>query len=255
MFRTANLSALVKFNSAASSKFITMYEGFVQDKIRNEKSGPSSPTFAPSSFRCERKNWFRLRGVEVDPIDNPDVSLDFKARMGTACHQIIQTNLKEALGEDWIDVESYLKSNPIPYEYELSVGELETRVSIEDPPVRFACDGIIRWEGKLYLLEIKTADYSSFSDLTDPKEVHMDQIKCYATLLGISDVLVLYQDRQHGDLKCYEISISLSDKQKVLDKMRYIQHMAECNLAPDRLDRSDYMCSNCEYLSKCKEWG
>ena len=256
-WRTANLAACVAFNSGVTNRLRENYRGFVQDKIIKEKSEPSSKTFAPSSFRCERKSWFRLRGVQPDVLKSPDVGLEYKAEVGTARHLVIQSNLRDMLGDDWVPVSEYLQSNPIPYEYELEVADsgLETKVAIMNPPIHFACDGILRIDGKIYLLEIKTCERSSFDELTDPKPGHLDQIKCYCALLGIQDIIFIYEDRLYGDMKFYEYHVSLSDMQAVIKKMEYIMQMADANLAPDRLDRSDYMCSNCEYKSKCTEWG
>lgn len=259
-FRTTNLARLAKFNSANSSDFIDFYEKLLDDKIAAKNAEPKHKTFAPSSFRCPRISWFRLRGVQPDAVAKPDRTMEFSAQIGTACHETIQKNLKEALGSDWIEVEDYLRDNPdigVKYCWELEKAGLETRISIPNPPIRFACDGIIRWKGKIYLLEIKTSEFSSFDELIDPKSQHVDQIKCYATLLGIEHVLVLYQDRQYGGLKCYEMSISTVDNKMVLDRIQYVMDMVEANLAPDRLPREDSWCtaSMCPYYKKCKEWG
>lgn len=254
-FRELNFTHFAKFNSAASSDLLTYYEDNVIKRLREESAKPKSRTFAPSSFRCDRKCWFRLRGTTPDTLMSPDVVLNFKAEVGTARHVVIQTNLRDLLGVDWVDIEQFLTEHPIPYQYTLTKNGLETLISISDPPIRFACDGIIRWNRKLYLLEIKTADYSSWESLTEPKSVHMDQIRCYSTLLGLPDVLVIYEDRQYGGMKCYEIHISDAESKAITDKFAYIQQMVEYNLAPSRLDYSDYACHNCEYQKKCKEWG
>lgn len=254
-FKSVNFAHLAKFNSSTSSELLNFYESFVTDTLREKSAKPKSRTFAPSSFRCDRKNWFRLRGTEPDILESPDVTLNFKAEVGTARHIVIQSNLKAALGEDWIDVGEYLDSISPKFQYNLKQSDLETKIEVSDPPVNFACDGIIRWKGRLYLLEIKTSDYSSWDNLTDPKSVHIDQVKCYCTLLGLHNVLFMYEDRQYGGMKCYEMSVSDSDFKAVMDKFESIQRMAEYNLAPERLPHGDYMCSNCEYQNKCAEWG
>ena len=258
-FRTANFAHLAKFNSAASSDFIDFYENIVDEKITAKNTEPKHKTFAPSSFRCPRVSWFRLRGVQPDEITKPDRVMEFSAEIGTACHEIIQHNLKEALGEDWIEVEDYLKDNPDvgnKYTWELEKSGYETKISINNPPIRFACDGILRWKGQIYLLEIKTSEFSSFDELTNPKDQHVDQIKCYATLLGIKKVLVLYQDRQYGGLKCFEMTISDNDNRYVLDRFQYVMDMVDANLAPEGLPKGDPWCSSnhCPYYRKCKEW-
>ena len=256
-FRTANLQALVKFNSDASRKFIQKYEGFVLRKIESEVSEPPHRTFAPSSFRCSRKQWFRLRGTQPDKVERPDVALNFSAEVGTARHKVIQQKLKEMLKDDWIEVEDYFKSTELPSNYILTKSDdgLETLVEFTDIPVRFAVDGIIRIDGKIYLLEIKTSDHGAFAELTDPKPIHIDQVKCYCAMLNLFNVLMVYEDRQYGDMKCYQVNFSSLDQIDVMEKMKDLQKMAQSNLAPERLPYGDYMCSNCEYKKKCKEWG
>lgn len=256
-FRNVNFAHLAKFNSATSSDFIDFYESIVEDKITAHNARPKHKAFAPSSFRCSRLSWFRLRGVQPDSITKPDKVLDFTAQLGTACHETIQSNLSTMLGDDWIDVGEYLDHYNPDYTYTVEKSGFETHIETMYPPFRFACDGIIRWKDKLYLLEIKTSEFSSFDALTDPKGEHVDQIKCYSTLLGLSDVLVLYQDRQYGGLKCYELHISDNDHRHVLDKCKHIMDMVEANLAPERLPKGDSWCtsSHCPYYNKCKEWG
>lgn len=254
-FRSIESEHLAKFNSASSCEFLEFYNDFIDGKVLDAAAKTPSRTIAPSSFRCSRKTWFRLRGVEPDVPDKADKVLNFTAELGTACHQIMQSNLIEALGDNWISVESYLTSIQFPYSCQLKTNGLETRVKILDPPINFSVDGIIRWKGYYYLLEIKTCEYSSFRDLTGPKDQHIDQVKIYATLLGLKKALVVYQDRQYGDIKVYELSISVSDNESVMNKIQHIQDMVQLNLAPERLPKGDSWCNQCNYRTKCSQWG
>lgn len=258
-FRTVNFAHLARFNSSTSSDFLDKYESFVDEKIRKKNSEPSHRTFAPSSFRCDRRSWFRIRGVQPDSVKTVDVTLNFTAEIGTACHRIIQTNLKECLGSDWIEVSSYLKTHPIPWKYNLEPSEdsLETRVEIIDIPVRFSVDGIIRLNGEYYLLEIKTSEFSSWNDLTDPKSEHRDQILCYCALLGLKKAIVLYQDRQYGGFKCYEVSFTNDELDSVITRFYHVLDMVDKNLAPDGLPVGDKWCSPsmCLYYKRCQEYG
>lgn len=256
-FRQTNFARLAKFNSAASSDLIDIYEKEVDRQIAARNSEPKHKAFAPSSFRCLRYSWFRLRGVQPDVVQAPDRTLQFTADIGTACHELIQGYLSSALGEDWIDVGDYLNTVWKDKKYSIEKHGFETRISLDDPPMRFACDGIVRLNGILYLLEIKTSDFSSFDELTDPKQKHVDQIKCYATKLGIDRVLVLYQDRLYGGLKCYELKITEADKQMVEERIDTVLECVETNIAPERLEWSDSWCSPsmCAYHNRCREWG
>lgn len=258
-FRGWDAQHLARFNSATSSEFLDFYEGYVDSKIREGAARPSHLTFAASSFRCNRRSWFRLRGVKPDVAKTLDKTLNFTAEIGTACHRIIQKNLKAALGDDWVSVEDHIKEINFPYEYTIKADDdgFEHQIEIVSPPIRFACDGIIRWKGKKYLLEIKTSEFSSWDNLMDPKEEHVDQIKCYATLLQLDGVLFLYQDRQYGGFKCYEVAITSIEMQEVLDRFTYVLDMVEKNLAPDPLPKGDKWCSPsmCPYYKKCSEYG
>ena len=254
-FRQVNFEHLAKFNSEASSILINKYKDQLIANIQSECAGPKSCTFAPSSMRCNRKSWFRLRGTQPDFIAEPDLVLSHTAVVGTALHEHIQSVLEQAFGADWVSVEDYLKENPIPYKYVLTQNGHETLVEIPEIPIKFACDGILRIHGKVYLLERKSSEENSWDKLTTTKPHHMDQIETYSTILNIPNVLTLYVDRQFGDVKSYEHTIPLEHMIAVNDRIAYVKRMVEMNLAPDRLPVDDYMCLNCEYKTKCKEWG
>ena len=255
-FRTADFQHLAKFNSAASCHFISDYESHVKSKIQAKNAEPKSQTFAPSSVRCKRISWFRLRGVQPDVNKNPDLSLNFIADIGTACHRIVQENLIEMYGDSWISVPKYLEQLAPNYEYKVEESGFETQVEIINPPVKFACDGILFLNGKYYLLEIKSTSYSSFDQLTAPKPQHIDQIRCYCTLLHLPDVLVLYVDRQYGTLKCFEINVSLDTMEDTWHMFETVQNYAERMIAPPKLPQNDFWCnpSHCLYYQKCQEW-
>lgn len=256
-FRQANFERLTKFNSLASSKLYSQYEAFRFQKVVSKSKEPKSQVFVPSGMRCKRKSWFRLRGVECDELKNPDMQLEFTAEVGTACHAVIQTNLEEMLGENWVSVKDYLALHPIAYTYELVENGHETKVSILVPPMHFSCDGIIKIGEVFYILEIKTCDDRTFNELTDVKLIHKDQANAYSTMLGISNVLFMYQSRLTGEIKVFEYTVSSLQQQEVLDSMKEIQELAAANIAPDKLDTAwgDYVCRNCEYSKKCRSWG
>lgn len=254
-FRVANFARLARFNTDASNHLIEILEGKIRDDIRADSMRPRSCTIAPSMIRCLRKSWFRLRGTEPDNIPAPDLTLNHTAHIGTFLHGYIQKTLQEALGEDWIDVADYLRENPIPYEYVIERSGYECLIQISNPPIKFACDGIIRIDGKIYLLEIKSSDYKSWDDMTNIKAHHMDQIQTYGTILNIDGVLTLYVDRLYGSYKSYEYRISPFDKDRIRSTITYLMESKDSDLAPAKVPDGDYMCLNCEYQKKCKDWG
>lgn len=167
----------------------------------------------------------------------------------------------KSLGGDWIPVKQWVSMNPnlfSEYDMEITSKGYESLINLKKPyPVRFACDGIIRFEDKVRLLEIKTVKSSSLDDLTEPKEKHLVQVKCYSTLLHIPDVIFLYQDRQFGSLKCFELTIKPYEQSDMRKKMDNVMYLAEVNIAPEGLPKNDPDCTPnmCPYYSKCAEWG
>ena len=255
-FRQLEIERGSDFNSAVSSNFKAYYDKLVVDEIEKESSRIPSKTFAPSSFRCDRLSYFRLRGVEPDKEAEKDVTLEFTANIGTACHEIIQKRLSESLKDNWIEVSTYLEENPVPYQYKVTKdSKYETKVEFLDPPVRFAVDGIVKFGDEYYLLEIKTSEYNSFKALSEPKPNHIDQVKCYCSLLNIDKALVFYLDRQYGATKCFEVHVPDYEKEEVFKKMEHVLQCIKDNIAPARLPQGDYWCSYCKYKKRCEQWG
>ena len=254
-FRKLDAKEACQFNSTLTSNLVFQYESFLNKKIENEIIRTRSQTFAPSGFRCARQQWFRLRGVDPDKPKKVDRSLDFTAFLGTCCHERLQSHIKEMLPTAWVELADYLETKPeIKEKVVLEKDGYETKVSMNSPPVRFACDGILKIEDKYYLLEIKTSEGSSFSHLTGPKPNHVDQVNCYCALLDIEDVIMIYQERNYGTVKSYQFSVPKYQRTEILHKMKYIMECVDNNIAPEKLPYGDLSCSGCSYQSKCKLW-
>lgn len=256
-FKSVKSQCLTRFNTATSCNFLLDYESFWEQQIQSDLQRIPHQAIAPSSFRCDRRTWFRLRGTTPDKSVSRDKTLDFTSQVGTACHQNLQRNLKMMLKDNWISVSDFMKTKNYKFSYQLSNDDtgLETHVTILDPPVRLSVDGIIKLNGIYYLLEIKTSEYSSFSELHDAKDEHIDQVKCYASLLDIPNVLFLYQDRLYGELKCFEYKFDSYQLEQTYNKITEIVDYAKRNLAPPRLPKGDKWCASCPYSITCKQWG
>jgi hypothetical protein len=258
-FRSINSAAVSRFNSITSAKFLDNYEKFVDSKIVADRARAPHKTFAPSQLRCNRRSWFRIRGVDPDTMPNPDRGLQFTADIGTAIHRVIQSNLAELLKGDWISLEDYLNELSPDYTYTCTPSEdsLESFLDIVNPPVRCAVDGIIRVNGEYHLFEIKSCEFSVWNNLTGPKQEHIDQVYAYCALLKLKHVIMLYVDRQYGNIKCYELSVPDYVLSQTWDKFNYVMDMVDKNIAPEGLPAGDKWCTPnfCPYYKKCKEYG
>ena len=243
------------YNSKVSENFKLLYDKLRYEEYKAKEEQASSKTIAPSSFRCDRISYFRLRGVDPDPVLDVDIALNFKAMLGTACHEDIQRLLSTSIGDQWIDVEDYLNWVKPPYKYEVVKDGYESKITFQNPPIRFACDGIVKIGQEYYLLEIKTSEYSSFKELNKPKDQHIDQVICYCSLLGLKKALVLYIERSTGETKCFEVNVSNEQVQETFDRIHRVMQSVEDNVAPPRLPNGDYWCTFCKYKKRCKQWG
>ena len=262
-FRSANLDHLAKFNSSGSMYLLDLYNHQLDADIQERADMPSHKTFAPSALRCKRRSWFRLRGTQPDKPRSTDRILEFTAEVGTACHSMIQERIIRALNNcdqfQWIDVVEYLHERDFYSKFDIHrlKNGYETQIEFTDPPVRFAVDGLLRYSGEFCLFEIKTCEYASWNELTAPKEEHIDQFRAYCTLLDVNRGFFFYVDRQYGGVKCFEVQVSDSEHQEILDMFKEVQQYAEFGIAPDPLPSGDKWCTPnfCPYYEKCKQFG
>lgn len=252
---------LCKFNSETSSDFLKDYENTIIDnELKNWKREHSNYIVA-SSFRCERVQYFRLRGVEPDNINTFSITDSFIKSMGDSIHYNVQKNLRSLSSFKFVSVEDYLKKFPIHYKYELEISDnyMETKIRIldENLPVQMSCDGILEYKNRYYILEIKSSEYSSWGNLTNPKPEHIDQIKMYSAILGIKDALAFYVERQYGGLKCFELNFKQNEIDSVYDRINKIVDCVNKNICPEPLNKNDSWCkpNRCIYFNTCKIFG
>lgn len=258
-FRSAGLQNLVRFNSSTSSELLDNLEAWIESDIADENVDIAHRAFSPSCIRCKRRSWFRLRGVKPDRLNSVDRAYSFTAMLGTACHEYIQSTLQNHLGVEFVDVASYIAQHIDELgwiDYSCTSKGYETLIELRTPyPVRFAVDGILQIHGEYHLLEIKTAELSTFGNLVNIRSQHEDQIKTYCTLLGLSSALVLYVERSYGDMRCFQFNNTSATAQIVINTMDEVLHCVDSNVAPNRLPSGDSLCISCPYKKKCKDWG
>lgn len=253
MWNTMNLS---NFNSSLSQQLYEDYLQKINYEVEDKQERVRDRCIAPSSIRCMRKSWFRLRGSRPSSPISVDNTLQFFAQMGDACHRIVQNRLIEMYGDLWLDVEKYLTTVYSDDEFDCEVSGFETRVRLHTLPIKFSVDGLINIDGKPVIVEIKSVEYSVFQNLYDIKEEHLDQAICYASLLKVDSVVFIYIDRTYGDIKCFELIVTDDMKSDMMQRIDNIVVATKTNLAPPKLPSGDSWCSSnrCEYYKICKEY-
>ncbi len=239
-------------------------ENFLEDykrsiELTEEKyTGLPSPTFKPSSLNCKRNCYYQIMQVQPDSghtsfnmVGICNSGTDIHVRVQTAVMQMKENNIDC----EWIDVEEYIKEKWLDY---LIVREKKgTETKLYDTRygtyISFMCDGIIKYKGKYYILEIKTESSNKWypRENVDPK--HYQQAISYSNSFGIDTVLFMYVDRDLLNVKCYEFVVNDSMRSELVHFLKDVQGYVERQIVPPKGDIKATVCRYCPYSTQCKK--
>lgn len=227
----------------------TIERGSIKDYIPTK-------TFKPSGLGgCIRGLYFQIIGVKPDTSPR-SASLEGICESGTDRHERLQTwvtKMKD-FGYDWeyYDVEDYIKEfKPEGTEVVEKKG-METKCINTKYNLRFMCDGILKYKGKYYILEIKTEDHFKHMKRYEPEAKHEVQASCYSLALGINQVIFLYEDRNYLTRKAFLVNVtdSMRNNLVISDIEEVNKHVRENKVPPKSLNKQD--CKYCDYKSTCR---
>lgn len=250
-------------NNATKEK--TLEEEFLyqlNDTIsRTQTPRQPSKTFKPSSLGgCTRRIFFEVSGAEVDKAKPADANLVGINESGTDRHERIQTyitKMKEH-GHDveWIDVEDYLTQFPQTGTRVVEKKGMETKLYNEVLNLSFMCDGVIKFKGVYYIIEIKTEASFKWIARTKPEEKHTFQASSYSACLGISNIMFLYENRDVCGKKVYHVEITQEDREeKVFGRIEMVNEYIRQQIAPPVTEQDKKDCKYCPFTTICREVG
>ena len=235
-------------------------------KMNKPKRG--SIFYKPSSMNCKRQMFYIARGKNPDDV-LPSYSIVRICESGTDSHERIQGYVSKMRDNgfdcDWIDPKWYIENMKLDYlvvqdkafceanglEYH---GEkpFETKLYDKRYNLSFLCDGIIRFHGKYYILEIKTeADWKNMNR-TEADEKHRNQARCYSLSMGINDVIWIYESRNFCNVQVFHTHIEESDKAEIVYAIEEVdQCLRELRLPPKTTEQRN--CQYCDYRSLCSK--
>lgn len=235
-------------------------EAFLKDlKMTVSKLNPNragSNYYKPSSMNCLRQMYFtRIQA----PLDNKinDYNGVRICETGTDSHARIQSYV-EAMREngfdcDYVDVGEYVKSHHLDYLNVVSKMGHETKLLDTRYNISFLCDGIIKYKGYFYILEIKTEidDQGLYRKAINPK--HEKQITCYSLCLGIDKVIMLYEERNFCTPKTFLVEVT---PQQRADLAMYIEDVEQHvkDMTPPNKPQTTSNCAYCNYRTECTKW-
>jgi CRISPR/Cas system-associated exonuclease Cas4 (RecB family) len=264
MIELARSRALLNVLSLVNEEEMPVEQAFLRDlKASIERDASknvhvASRTYKPSGMNCIRFMWFQLTGVEPK-ADNRSAELEGICESGTDRHERIQNAIARmkdnGIDCEYIDVAEYVTAHNLEDLEIVSKQGNETKLYNKRYNISFLCDGIVRYKGKYYILEIKTETRDKFWAQTDTKAEHKLQGTAYSLSFGINDVLYLYECRDNCAKKCYLFHVTEDMKQDIVAKIFECDDFVRDGICPPKpTDLTKSSCAYCNYSEVCKTY-
>jgi len=249
----------------AAKEVLSPEQEFLNDLKRsielNADKGQRLPskTYKPSGMNCIRASYYQVSGIEPD-LSSSNYTLVGICNSGTDIHVRIQTAVEQMkennIDCEYIDVAEFVKQRNLDYLTIVSKNGMETKLYYEKLNLSFMCDGIIRYKGHYYILELKTENSYKFTNRHEVDPSHYNQGTAYSIAFNIPEVLFIYISRDVLDMKAFMFVPTDEMKQNL------IGYIEECNgyvsrmIAPPKPENvSKKACSYCGYKNQCKKDG
>ena len=247
---------------------IPVHDRFLRDlkrsiELTDEKNRREpSRTYKPSSMNCIRQSYYQITGAERDE-DSASYQLIGICNSGTDTHVRIQTAVadmhKNGIDCEYADVAEYIKERPEISKYVDIVSQegMETKLYHKLYNISFMCDGIIKYKGKYYILELKTESSDKFMKRNDVDESHHAQAVCYSMALGIDEVIFVYISRDNSAMKSFTYKVTDDMKQNLVNYILECDSYIEKKIPPyagDDVPNNRYKhCRYCNYKTQCRK--
>lgn len=253
-----NMLQETKENTPVEQLFLLDLENAIEKiALRKSQKGKASKCYKPSSMNCKRMMAYHRIGIESDDTRR-SAQLIGMGESGTDRHERLQeviTKMQE-MGYDieWIDVETYIKENNLKHLEVVSKHGNETKVYYKPLHIRFLTDGIIKYRGEYYILEIKTEVSFKHDVRKDVAEEHKNQITIYSLAFGINKVMVLYENRNLLNKKNFLYEVSVEEQNKAIERLTEVESIVQSGSIPEK-EEDKKTCRYCDFAKRCKEDG
>lgn len=215
-----------------------------------------SQSYKPSSMNCIRNMWYQITGHEQDP-GTSTYSLIGICNSGTDIHERIQKAVahmkSNGIDCEYIDVADFVTKRKLTHLEIVSKNGMETKLFHKQLNMSFLCDGIIRYKGHYYILELKTESSHKWMSRkgVDPK--HYNQGTAYSVSFDIADVIFVYISRDVLDMKSYMFTPTAEQKEALVGKITECDEwVAKLTCPPKPEDVPKATCEYCAYRNACR---
>lgn len=260
MARRDSLKSVMRLIESAKQE-LPVEESFLHDLTRSIEMTASagirkpSQSYKPSSMNCIRNMWYQIVGAEQDEgtVSYSSVGI---TQSGSDIHERIQTAVSEMkrnnMDCEYVDVAEYVKSRNLDYLTVIAKQGMETKLFHKTLNMRFLCDGIIRYKGKFYILELKTETSGKWYSRqgVDPK--HYNQGTAYSIAFGLDNVIFVYINRDFLTMKSFMFHVTDDMKQALIGKIENCdEYVKSLTVPPKPEDAGNKLCAYCAYRSRC----
>lgn len=230
-----------------------------QIRILNPPSQSTKANVKPSKIGCDRQMFYILTNAKADKVSTTDPKMTLIQHVGTFIHEEVQTALSQLHTEriQWVDPHEVLKlaeekglHTSIVETTHDSKSKYELHLYNSEWDISFQCDGFLRLDGKLYILEIKSEEHMKNMKRIGPEPQHEEQASCYSLCLGIEDVLFIYINRNYMSAKPYYFRVLNEDRDIIKEKIIRVKKSVSSKLLPPR--EKCKSCQYCNYKTICK---
>lgn len=226
------------------------------EMTENKNQRKPSKTFKPSSMNCIRNMYFQVVGAEQDE-GNTSYVLAGIVHSGSDIHERVQQAVMDMKSNGmectYMDVEDFVDIRHLDYLTVVSKTGMETKLYHKDLNMSFMCDGIIKYKGKYYILELKTETNYKWQNRkgVDPK--HYNQGTAYSIAFGIDNVIFVYITRDTLDMKAFMFTVTDDMKQNLIGKIVECDNYVKAfKVPPMPEEASPKFCSYCMYKGVCR---
>lgn len=218
-----------------------------------------SKTYKPSSMNCIRQSYYQLIGVQPDEASSSYSGVGI-CNSGTDIHVRIQTAVEQmkenGMDCEYIDVAEYVIQRSLEDLDIISKNGMETKLYNRKLNMSFMCDGIIRYKGHYYILELKTESSYKFMNRKGVDPSHYHQGTAYSIAFDIPEVLFVYINRDVLDMKAFMFVPTDEMKQELIGYIEECDGYVARHIAPPKpKDIAKKSCSYCSYKTQCKKDG
>lgn len=213
-----------------------------------------SMTYKPSSMQCPRNMLYQVTGADAGEEKDTNELIGI-CESGEDRHIRLQNAIKNMPDWEFCSVSEYVNSRHLQDLEVVLEEQNETLIFNKKLNMRFKCDGILRYKGQYFILEIKTITSREFWKLDRVLDKHIPQAVAYSNNFGIDTIIFLYENRDNCSKKAFRIDITEEMRQKQLELIAQCEEAkAEGKLIaiPQDLDKT-VICKYCKYKILCRK--